>query len=96
LRVRCIFFHWGQIRQSSAIYVLRASYQVVYAAGLVAQCLSNLGGFKLVETAGLPMGLRSSFIYSLNQPQGPPASVHWLGVNICIWLHWLLGVCSYL
>ena len=43
LRVRCIFSDWTQTWQSSAVYVLGASYQLVYAAWLVAQCLSNLG-----------------------------------------------------
>ena len=32
--VKCIFFHWAQIRQISAVYVLWASYQLVYAPGL--------------------------------------------------------------
>jgi hypothetical protein len=32
LKVRCIFSHWGQTRQSFAICVSEASYQLVYAA----------------------------------------------------------------
>jgi hypothetical protein len=43
-RVRCVFSHWGQTRQSSAVYVSEVSYQLVYAAWLVAQCLRALGG----------------------------------------------------
>jgi hypothetical protein len=34
--------------------------------------------------------LLSFFQPSLIQPQGPAASVHWLGVNICFWLFQLL------
>jgi hypothetical protein len=46
-------------------------------------------GSRLVETDGLPMGSPSSSAsssLSLIQPQGSPASIYWLGVNICIWL----------
>ena len=42
LRIRHIFSHWGQTRQSSAVYVLGASYQLVHAAWLVAYCLRDL------------------------------------------------------
>ena len=41
LRVRCTFSAWVQTRQSSAVYVLRVSYQLVYAAWLVVQCLRD-------------------------------------------------------
>jgi hypothetical protein len=44
-------------------------------------------GSRLVDTAGLPMGLPSSSAscsFPLIQQQGFPASVHWLGVSICI------------
>ena len=44
VRIRYIFSHWGQTRQSSAVNVLGASYQLVYAAWVVAQCLRDLGG----------------------------------------------------
>jgi hypothetical protein len=43
-------------------------------------------GSRLVETAGLPMGLPSSSAsssFSPNQPQVSQASVYHLGVNIC-------------
>jgi hypothetical protein len=46
-------------------------------------------GSKLVETAGLPMGSPSSTTsssLSLIQPQGSLASVHQLGISICICL----------
>ena len=42
------------------MYVSGTSYQLVYAAWLVAQCLGSRGGGeqgKLVEVAGLLMGL---------------------------------------
>lgn len=41
---RCIFPHRGQIKQSSAVYVLGASDQLVYAARLVGLCLRDLRG----------------------------------------------------
>lgn len=41
LRVKCIFSHQGQTRQSSAVY--RVSYQLVYCTWLAAQYLRNLG-----------------------------------------------------
>lgn len=37
-RVRCIFSHWAQTQQSSSVYMLGASYQLVFATWLVAQC----------------------------------------------------------
>jgi hypothetical protein len=43
-------------------------------------------GSRLVETAGLPLGLPSSSASSsfyLIRPQGSLVSVHWLGVSIC-------------
>jgi hypothetical protein len=45
-------------------------------------------GSRLNETAGPPTGSPSSSAsssFSLIQPQGSAASVHWLGANICIW-----------
>jgi hypothetical protein len=54
---------------------------------LVAQCLRELRqGSRLVEMAGLPMGLPSSSTsssLSLIQPQRSLTSVHCLGVSIC-------------
>jgi len=44
-------------------------------------------GSSLAESAGLPIGLPCSSVsssFSLIQPKGSPASVHWLGVNVCI------------
>jgi hypothetical protein len=44
-------------------------------------------GSRLVETVNLPMESPSSSTsssFSLIQPQGSLASVHWLGVNTCI------------
>ena len=35
-RVRCIFSHWGQTRQSSAVYAWGTSYQLVYVTYFVA------------------------------------------------------------
>jgi hypothetical protein len=94
LRVRCFFSDWNQTWQSSAVCVLGSAYQLVYAAWLVTQCLRDLGeGSRLIETAGPPTGSPSSSASSsfpLIQPQGPAASVHWLSVNICIWLFQLL------
>lgn len=52
-------------------------------------------GSRLIETVGPSTGLPSfsaSFILSLIQLQGSPASVYWLCVNICIWLSFLLGL----
>jgi hypothetical protein len=39
LKIKHIFSYWGQTRQSSAIYVLGSSDQLMYAARLVAQYL---------------------------------------------------------
>jgi hypothetical protein len=44
LRVRCTFSHWVKTWQSSPVYVLGDSYQLVYSALLLAQCLRNLRG----------------------------------------------------
>jgi hypothetical protein len=41
-RFMCVFSHWTQTWQSSAIYVSEASYQLVYDVWLVAQCLRDL------------------------------------------------------
>jgi hypothetical protein len=41
LGVKCIFSDWTQTQQSSAVYVLGASYQPVYAAWLVVQCFRD-------------------------------------------------------
>jgi hypothetical protein len=87
-RFRCVFSHWGQTRQSSAVYMSGKSYQLVYAAWLVPHCQRSWGS-RLVETAGLHIRLPFSWAsssFSLIQPQESPASVHWLGVSICIWL----------
>jgi hypothetical protein len=43
LRVRCIFSDKTQTLQSSAVYVLGASYQLMYA-WLVVQCMRDLKG----------------------------------------------------
>jgi hypothetical protein len=52
-------------------------------------------GSRLVETSGLPKGLHSSSassIISLIQTQGPPASLNWLNVSICLCLsHLFVG-----
>jgi hypothetical protein len=89
LWVRYIISDWNQSWQSPAVCVLGASYQLVYAAWLVVQCLRDLGGVRLIETAGPPTGSpssSSSSSFSLIQPQGSADSVHWLPTNICIWL----------
>jgi hypothetical protein len=43
LRVRCIISEWTQTQKSSTVFVLGASYQLVYAVCLVVQCLRDLG-----------------------------------------------------
>jgi hypothetical protein len=52
LRVRCIISEWTQTRQSSAVSVLGASYQLVYAACLVFS-VWEISGVQ-IETAGPP------------------------------------------
>ena len=87
LRIRWTFSDWVQTKQFSAVYVLEASYQLIYAAWLVAQCRRRLWESRLIETAGLPIGSpcsSASSSFFLIQPQGSAPSVHWLGVNICI------------
>jgi hypothetical protein len=44
LRVRSIFSDWTQTWQFSSVCVLTASYQLLYAAWLVIQCLRDLRG----------------------------------------------------
>jgi hypothetical protein len=91
MKVRYIFSEWTQAQPSSTVYVLGDSYQVVYAACLMVQCLRDLGGpdwdcwssYRIVLLLGF-------FQPSLIQQQGSAASVHWLGANICIWLFQLL------
>jgi hypothetical protein len=68
---------------SPLLYVFEASYQLVYASWLVARCLRDPWRSRLVET-GLPIWSSASSSFSLIQPQGSAASVHWLGVGICI------------
>ena len=49
----------------------------------------EISGSRLIETAGPPTRSPSSSAFpnfSLIQPQGSAVSVHWLDVNICIWL----------
>ena len=81
VRGRFLFFHWGQNRQSSVVYVLGASYQLMHAAWLVAQNLRDLKGPSLLRLLvflwGCPLQLLPAFP-SFNQPQGSLASVHWL------------------
>jgi hypothetical protein len=92
LRVKCIFSHWTQTRQFSAVYMSGTFGQLIYDAWLVAQCLRSQGS-RLVETAGLPMESLSSCpssILPLIQPQGSSISIQWLGISICLCLSQLL------
>jgi hypothetical protein len=43
LTFRCFISEWTQTVQSATVCVFRASYQLVYAACLVAQCLRDQG-----------------------------------------------------
>ena len=92
-RVRCIFSDWTDTQQSSAIYVLGASYKLVYAAWFGVSVSERSQGSTLVKTAGLPIGSpfsSSSSSFSRIPPHGSLASVHWLGASICIWLFYLI------
>jgi len=75
-KVKCIFSHWGQMRQSSAVYVSVALDQLVSVSCLVGGSESKRSqGPRFVETAGLPMRSPSSSTsssFSLIQPQGSP------------------------
>jgi hypothetical protein len=89
LQVRCIFSDWIQTWQSSALHVLVSSYYLAYAAWLSGSVSEKSQWSRLVEIAGLHIGSPSStasFSFFLIQPYGSPAPVHWLGVNISIWL----------
>jgi hypothetical protein len=71
------------------IYVLGVSYQLVYAAWLVGQCVWEISGVQISWDCWSSYRvalLSASSCFSLIQPQGSAASVHWLGLNICIWL----------
>jgi hypothetical protein len=89
--VRCIFSEWVQIWQSSAVYVLGPH---------ISWCMLPVWWPSVWEISGVHIswdccsyGAASSAAsssFSLIQPQGSRASVHWLGVNICIWFFQLL------
>ena len=92
LRVRCNNSEWTKPKQSPSICVLGASYQLVYAASLVFQCLRALRvqiNWDCWSTYRVAL-LLSLFHPFLIQQQGSSASVHWMGVNICIWFFQLL------
>jgi hypothetical protein len=95
LRVRCIISEWTQTWQSSAVCMLVASYQLVYADCLVFQCLRQLSPDWL-RLLVLLQGHPSPHLFSLSliQQQGSPASVHWVGTTICLWHFQLLVVSS--
>ena len=44
LNIRCILSSWTQTLQPSALYMMGASYQLLYAAWLVVQCLRDMRG----------------------------------------------------
>jgi hypothetical protein len=93
LRVRFIISDWTWTQQSSAAYVLGASYQLVYATWLVVQCLRNLSGegTRLIETAGPPTRSPSSSASSsfyLIQRQGVTSFCPLVG---CKYLHLTLS-----
>jgi hypothetical protein len=82
-RVRCVSFHWGQNWQSSDVYVLRTSDQLVYVAWWWLSVWEILSA-RLVETAGLPRMWPSSSTtprLSIFQPQWFLTSVHSLDVK---------------
>jgi hypothetical protein len=93
LRIRCIISEWTQTLQSSAVCVLGASYQLVYATWLVIQYLRDLRvqvSWDCWSSYRVALFL-SLFQSSLIQKQWLAASVHCLGANICIWLFQLLA-----
>ena len=55
-RIRHIISHWGQTRQSSAVYLCSGEGGCCLVGGSVS---GSSQGSRLVETAGLPMGLPS-------------------------------------
>ena len=61
LRFRRILSDWIQTRQSSAVYVLGASYQLVYAVWMVVQCLRDLSVLKMWYFFGKIQALMHSF-----------------------------------
>jgi hypothetical protein len=68
-RVRYIFSHWGQTRQSSAVYVPGSSKELPGWWHIIWE----ISGSRLAETAGLSMRLplsSDSSSLSLSQPQG--------------------------
>jgi hypothetical protein len=88
LRVRCIFSDWVQTQKSSTICVgglISAGVCCLVGGPVSERSLES----RLVETTGSPAGSPSSSAsssFSLIQPQGSAASVHWLSTNISIWL----------
>jgi hypothetical protein len=93
--VRCIFFHWDQTRQSSDVYMLWGLESAPVCCLVGGSISVRSQGSRLVETVALTLGLPScsaSSSFSLIQPKGSLASVHWLGVSICISLFCLLGL----
>ena len=92
LRVRCIFSDW--IQQLSAVYLLDPLISWCMLPGCVPMSKRSQGSI-LIETAGFPTGSPStsaSSSFSLIQPQGLPASVHFC--SFFLFLFVCLFVCK--
>ena len=92
----CIFFHWGQARQSSAVYVLGVSDQLVYAAWLVTQSLRDLGNpgllRLLVFSWGCPPPQPLPDFPQFNHRGPRRQTIGWVQVSASISVSCLLGI----
>jgi hypothetical protein len=87
-RVRHIFSHWSQTRQSSVLHVSEASNQLMCGTWLVAQYQSSQRvrvRWDCRSFCGVAL-LLSFFQSLLIQSQRSWTSVQWFGVSICICL----------
>ena len=85
-RIRHIFSHGGQTRQSSAMYVYIRGLRRALICCLVGSSVSGSSqGSRLVKTAGLPIRSPSPFapfVLPFNH-RGSLISALWLNVSIC-------------
>jgi hypothetical protein len=76
----------NKIRPGSPLLYMCQGFITAHVCHLVGVSVSERSQeSRLVETACLPMSLppsSTSSKFSLIQPQGSPASVHWLGISI--------------
>ena len=94
--VGCLFFHWGQSRQSFAVYMMGASHLLVYHTWLVAECLRDFGGLiqlrlKVFPWVYPPLQLLPAFL-QLNHGDPWLHSIDWVLVSASESFIFMLGL----